>query len=81
MSAITPKFKVGDKVTRKAFTCCFGESLPAETGLVITAVRFIEEKSIASYYRCTAEDPVYTLHGFRQFEAAERFFEAEVVNA
>lgn len=61
--------KIGDKVTRIAFTNCFGKHLPAVPGLTVESVRLVECKSIPSYWRIKA---VTDRGGY--FEGAARFF-------
>ena len=73
-----PRFKVGQKVTAKAFTDCFKEFHQARTGLIVSKVVRIQPDlpapcSMAPYFRVKADDPK---GGY--FEGSERFFvEAE----
>lgn len=69
-------FKVGDHITAKPFTNCFGDPVPTIIGLVVTDVRLVESNSIAPYYRLDAvrRDDLIDSLGMARVEGAERFF-------
>lgn len=69
---LQPKFKLGDRVKRNAFTDCFGQYQPECTGLVVTGVQLEVCEHIPNYYRFTAHGGT---NGRDMYEGAERFFD------
>lgn len=63
-----PQFAVGDKVSRVAFTDCFGEYHAEQCGLTVKSVTMVRGISLPTYYR------VYASGNQGQFEGAERYF-------
>ena len=67
-----PVFTIGQRVTAKAFTDCFGKAIPAVPNLTVTDVRRIETSHIPPYDLVTT---VYR-NGFTAVIASARFFES-----
>jgi hypothetical protein len=68
-----PPVSIGQSVTKKAFTDCFGVHSPAVTGLTVDAVRLIEGVSLPDYWRIKA-----SAEGKGSWEGAfDRFFTLE----
>lgn len=63
-------FKLGDAVTRPAFTNCFGKIVPEVTGLVVCEVMHVHTTSMAPYWRVRAHNPVT----MSDCEGAARYF-------
>ncbi len=68
------QFKIGDIVTARSYTDCFGVHHDAISGLTISSVKLIKPSSIPSYYRIAANKPA---GGY--IEGAESFFVAAVL--
>lgn len=66
------KFHIGQTVTAKEFTDCFGKVQTAVSGLTVAEIRLIEPGCIPSYYRVKA---VADAGSCRYVEGAESFFE------
>lgn len=74
---MTPKFRVGDKVTAIALPNGFPKPSAEIHGLTVTQIRlvgpFTYDPTFKPYYRVLTTYP----NGFTAVEGAERFFELE----